>query len=423
MMDKKFFSYIDLFAGAGGLSEGFLSGNFLPIAHIEKDPAACMTIKTRLAYYHLKESRKIQRYYDYIKGDIKRKEFLKDIPAKIQNTVINDEINKKALIGIFKLIDQSLQAFKRTEVDLIVGGPPCQAYSRASRSANEERKKKDPRNYLYRLYGRFLKRFYPKMFVFENVPGLLSAQKGLYYKNLKKYFKRLGYLIQEQLLDAADFGVMQRRKRIIIIGWRKDMKVRSPQFRKVKLNARVSALFHDLPAIKAGDNKSVFKYRKLRNDYLKRFHIRNGYSFVTQHISRPHNSDDLNIYKLAIDLWKKEGERIKNDNIPDEMRTQKNVTSFLDRFKVVAGNRLSHTMIAHIAKDGHHYIHPDSRQLRSISVREAARIQSFPDDYYFEGSRTSAFNQIGNAVPPLMARVIAKKIRKMINDSQIEAKV
>ena len=141
--------------------------------------------------------------------------------------------------------------------------------------------------------------------------------------------------------------------------------------------------------------------------------IRNCVDFVSQHVTRPHNDRDLSIYKLAIKKMKK-GYRIKNDQIPEKMRTQNNTTDFLDRFKVVG--TLPHTMIAHIAKDGHHFIHPDEGQCRSISVREAARIQSFPDDYYFEGVRegvfrSPAFRQIGNAVPPLMAKEIAIKLK------------
>ena len=138
------------------------------------------------------------------------------------------------------------------------------------------------------------------------------------------------------------------------------------------------------------------------------------FSFVTQHISRPHNQRDLEIYKLAINLWNKENRRLSYKEIDESLKTHKNEKSFLDRFKVVDANGYSHTVVAHIAKDGHYYIHPDEKQVRSISVREAARIQSFPDDFFFEGSRSAAFKQIGNAVPPLMAYKIAKKLKELI---------
>jgi DNA (cytosine-5)-methyltransferase 1 len=160
--------------------------------------------------------------------------------------------------------------------------------------------------------------------------------------------------------------------------------------------------------------EAVTKYAKPTTEYLEKFELRNGVDFVTQHIARPHNERDLNIYKIAINKWLKNSERLKYPDLPPELKTHKNEKSFVDRYKVVDINGLSHTMVAHIAKDGHHYIYPDSKQIRSLSVREAARIQSFPDNFYFEGGRSAAFRQIGNAVPPLMANEIAKKIKEQL---------
>jgi len=278
---------------------------------------------------------------------------------------------------------------------------------------------KDERTTFYIQYGRFLKKYQPKLFVFENVPGIKTAGDGKYYRNLRKYFNRIGYNIDDRLVNSYDFGVVQNRQRLIIIGWKEDMDFSYPKFRKVKHTWTRDTIFKDLPVIKPAHSERTNFYAKKTNAYLSDNAIRNGIAFVTQHITRPHNARDLAIYKMAIKKLEKTGQRLRNNEIPEEARTQKNITDFLDRFKVV--NSIPHTMIAHISKDGHHFIHPDKKQLRSISVREAARIQSFPDDFYFEGinenrTRSAAFRQIGNAVPPLMAYSIAKKIKRIITD-------
>jgi DNA (cytosine-5)-methyltransferase 1 len=406
------FKYIDLFAGAGGLSEGFIRAGFKPIAHVESSQPACFTLKTRVAFHYLKKEKKESIYYSYLKGEINRKEFYSKIPSEILDSVINGKIGKDNH-RIFKEIDSLL---KEEPVDLIIGGPPCQAYSYIGRAALKH-KKQDERNTLYIHYGRFLKKYKPKLFVFENVPGLLTAGEGIYFKNLKKYYKRVGYEIEAKSLNAYDYNVVQHRERLIIIGWKKDIGLSYPKIKSDTEKYYRDDIFVDLPAIRPGENKRFHLYSENLNQYLRKTEIRNGVDFVTQHITRPHNSKDLEIYKLAIQKLK-EGVRLKNNQIPKEMRTQKNVEDFLDRFKVVGEQ--PHAMIAHIAKDGHHFIHPDKKQLRSISVREAARIQSFPDDYYFEGikedqPRTAAFRQIGNAVPPLLAEKIANSILKELH--------
>ena len=163
-----------------------------------------------------------------------------------------------------------------------------------------------------------------------------------------------------------------------------------------------------------------FNYKTEPTEYLKLHGLRNSNDILTQHIARPHREQDKEIYKIAVQKWNIEQERLNYNDLPERLKTHQNRSSFFDRFKVVASDLpYSQTVVAHIAKDGHYYIHPDNKQNRSISVREAARLQSFPDDYYFEGekegaNRTAAFKQIGNAVPPLMAKVIAEKIKEMI---------
>ncbi len=395
------------------MSEGFKRNCLNTVAHIEIDKEACLTIKTRVAYHFLKEENRLDSYYDYTAGKLSQDELYNLLPAEHSDSVINREISDESLKDIFSVIKKKLRKQSNKELDLIVGGPPCQAYSLIGRHGIDW--EKDKRVSLYVQYGKFLKEFQPKVFVFENVPGLLSANDGHYFNHLKEYFKEIGYETDHKILNAKDYGVLQNRRRVIIIGWMEDLKFSYPEIETIEHNFTTKDIFADLSSLKAGESKTKDNYKDKTNNYLSLFELRNGVDFYTQHITRPHNENDLRIYKLAIEKWNGEKIRLKYNDIPEKWRTQKNTESFLDRFKVVDGKGISHTVIAHISKDGHYYIHPDINQCRSVSVREAARIQSFPDDFYFEGSRTAVFRQIGNAVPPLMSVAIAKGILKQIN--------
>lgn len=407
-------NYIDLFAGAGGLSEGFISAGFKPIAHVEMNKDACDTIRTRTAYHWLKENDRAKIYHDYLLSETKNKEELwGNVPKHLIDSVINKEISEKTLPEIFTKIDNELNEKK---VDLIIGGPPCQAYSIVGRARKDM--ESDPRNHLYKHYVKFLEKYQPKMFVFENVPGILSAKNGEYLSKIFKAVKNAGYEVAippKNHLNAKDFGVLQDRKRVIIIGWKKELNLQYPDFEPTEQNYQIQKdLFSDLKPLKNGQGTlNAIEYAMPTTEYLKQTNIRNGLDFVTQHIVRPNNDNDLEIYQIAIEKWNN-GKRLNYAELPNRLIKHTNTDSFVNRFQVVNGKGLSHTVVAHIAMDGHYYIHPDKEQNRSISVREAARIQSFPDDYFFEGSRTAAFKQIGNAVPPLMAQKIAEKIRGMI---------
>lgn len=408
------FSFIDLFSGAGGLSEGFIKAGFKPIAHVEMDEKACNTLETRLIYHKLKSENRLHHYYDYISEKISRHEFLENFnDSEISNSIINLSIGGENNKIIFDRIDELIEG---QQISLIVGGPPCQAYSLVGRSRDKNRMKNDARNFLYKEYAKFLEKYQPKVFVFENVMGLITADKGSYFKNMQSHFKRIGYQLDYTIQKSEHFGVLQKRRRIILIGWQKDINFTYPKFDKIQEEFTISQVFSDLKKLKPGEQKNITKYTSPVTEYLEKFELRNGVDFVTQHIARPHNERDLNIYKIAINKWLKKSERLKYPDLPTELKTHKNEKSFVDRFKVVDINGLCHTMVAHIAKDGHYYIYPDTKQVRSISVREAARIQSFPDDYFFEGGRSAAFKQIGNAVPPLMAESIANKLKQMLND-------
>jgi DNA (cytosine-5)-methyltransferase 1 len=409
--------FIDLFAGAGGFSEGFRKAGLEPLAHVEADPAACLTLKTRLSCYYLRENNKADSYEKYLKGEISRDDLYSLVPSALLESVINSFIGEEGNPEIFKAIDKIREG---KEIDLIIGGPPCQAYSLVGRARDENKMCGDPRSYLYIHYGRFLSRYKPKLFVFENVAGLLSAEEGMYFKNLQKYFRRIGYVVKPFTVNARDFGVLQNRTRVIIVGWRKDTELSIDSLYKITSeDHKVSSVFEDLPKIKAGEgNDKNGAYASATNDYLSSAGIRkDNLDILTQHAARPHTEQDKEIYRIAVEKWNKDKTRLDYNDLPERLKTHQNTHSFTDRFKVVAKNlAYSHTIVAHLAKDGHYYIHPDIEQNRSISVREAARLQSFPDDYYFEGAgrvgqiRTPAFRQIGNAVPPLMIEKIAGKL-------------
>jgi DNA (cytosine-5)-methyltransferase 1 len=404
-------NFIDLFAGASGMSEGFIKAGFNPISHVEMDKEACFTIKTRAAFHYLTKTGKSKVYFDYLLGKINRDQLYGEVPSEIIDSVLNVEITDTSMKSIIRQI-RILQ--KDKAIELVIGGPPCQAYSVVGRSRDSNNMENDPRNILYVQYGKFLEVFKPRAFVFENVPGLLSAGKGEHFKNLKDYFRTIGYEVYHKVLDASDYGVLQARKRVIIVGWLKANDFGFPKLDDLPKKYRVDDAFFDLPRLKSGEGNRVANYRSEKNEYLEKFDLRNCVDFVTQHISRPHNERDLAIYQFAIDQWNTRKVRIKYTDLPNGLKTHKNITSFLDRFKVVNGDGYSHTIVAHISKDGHYYIHPDIDQCRSISIREAARLQSFPDDFYFEGSRSAAFRQIGNAVPPLMSYAIAQKMMESL---------
>lgn len=408
-------NYLDIFAGAGGLSEGFIRAGYEPIAHIEMDKAACYTLKTRLAYKWLSDHQDSTTYMRYLKREITRQELYDKVPEELLQTVLNYEISENNLKEIFQKVDQILNG---KPLDLIVGGPPCQAYSLVGRARDENGMMGDSRNYLYVLYAEFLRKYRPMYFVFENVIGLLSAKDidgKLYFDKMCKLFKECGYSIEYRQLNAKDYGILQNRSRIILIGKYGQHKEFYPNIPKISSNCTVEEIFKDLPKIKAGEGDyGLTLTRHYNGNYLFDSKIKEyDLAPVTLHCARPNSTQDLKIYKKVVQLWNKEKKRLSYTDLPKKLQSQNNMNSFLDRFKVVAADLpYSQTVVAHISKDGHYFIHPDIKQNRSLTPREVARLQTFPDNYYFESasgrpSRTTAFKQIGNAVPVLLAEKIA----------------
>lgn len=403
---------LDLFAGAGGFSEGFINAGSDMVAHIEMDKDACETIRTRMIYHALKKVGRLNEYEEYLLGKISRAEFAKKYGLQKElDSVIQARIGKNNYPNLIAEVQKKLNGKK---LDIIIGGPPCQAYSHIGRASDKKHMRRDERKFLYVYYVEFLKALHPKMFIFENVPGLLSAGKGIYLRKMRQLMKKAGYCTDFRILNAADYGVPQERKRVILIGWNRESSMKSyPEINRVARDYKLADFLDDLPKLKADKGKNRIKFES-KSKLLPRLGIVTGIKILPDHISRPHRKHDLEIYKLAV-AYKNNGHNIKYNEIPNRLRTHKNQTGFLDRFKVVDFSAVnSHTVIAHIAKDGHYYIHPDIKQNRSLTVREAARIQTFPDDFIFEGSRTSQFRQIGNAVPPMLSGILAKSILKFL---------
>ena len=420
--------YLDLFAGAGGLSEGFIRAGYDPVAHVEMDIAACYTLKTRAAYHWLNKNNKIKIYNQYLNGEISRAEFYNEIPKQVLETVLNYEISELNLKDIFADIDKKLN---NGQLDIIVGGPPCQAYSVAGRSRSENKMVEDKRNYLYKLYAEFLKRYEPKYFVFENVVGLLSAKDedgSLHFMNMQQLFHKCGYSTEFRVLNASDYGVLQNRKRVILIGCKGNYRDFYPDIPTIENKYTVGELFKDLPRINAGEGVVYpVSTKPYSGEYLYASRIK---SFdtepITFHQARPNKQQDLEIYRIVVNQWNHEQKRVSYTDLPKKLRSHNNTKSFLDRFKVVADNlSYAQTVVAHISRDGHYYIHPDITQNRSLTPREAARIQTFPDNYYFESvsgkpSRTLAYKQIGNAVPVCLSYSVAKALLSLFEKGDID---
>lgn len=441
---------IDLFSGAGGLSEGFHKEGFNIVAHVEKESWACETIKTRLFYHFLKKNNDLELYHNYLRisNDYKKikehREIVYNRYPELREKIEMEVLNKKfgnpqndpsatSSTQMIELIMDNLHANDTSQVDLIIGGPPCQAYSLVGRSRMKENADKDSRNYLFQYYKRIVQEFRPKAFIFENVPGLLTAKKGRVYEEIKAAFDQIGYTVlsgtdeddRKNIIDFANFGVPQRRKRVLLFGFQKDLNYSYPNFEKYSTcwdsPMITKDIISDLPALapNEGHDLKVTEYGDINNvQHLSQFQqkIREDSIGIVNHRARMVREQDAEIYALAIESAAR-GEQLKYNDLPKRLKTHKNEKAFLDRFKVHWWDNLPHTVVAHISKDGHYNIHPDIQQCRSLTVREAARMQGFPDNYKFEGPRTAQYTQVGNAVPPIMSEVIAKAVKEILLNS------
>lgn len=404
---------IDLFSGAGGLTEGFRGKEFNILGHVEKELAASKTLRLREVYYYLKRNKKLSLYKEFMNKEISLEELFSKVPDEILQKTLNFEINEENLDKIFDYFDKF-----SNNIDGIIGGPPCQAYSTIGRARNSDKKDTDERIYLYKYYIKFLDRYRPKFFIFENVKGLLSFRETtgeLLLPRIEDEFLDIGYSLEYKILNTKHFGVPQSRERLIIFGVQKQFKELTSQFFKhleelVEPEVSVKEALKDLPSLLSGEENN--SYHSNSSEYVRKYFRQNPDIPLTQNIARKNNGNDLTIYRLVAEA-KNRGLNLKYDELDKTLQTHRHTDKFLDRYKALSWNVPSHTIVAHISKDGHHYIHPDIEQNRSITVREAARLQGFPDSYYFLDSRTSAFTQIGNAVPPIFSQKIAEAILKL----------
>mgnify|MGYP001408756843 CR=1 FL=1 len=412
-MNKKI-TFIDLFSGCGGLTEGFLkTGKYESLAHIEWDPQIAATLKKRLkSKWNLKENRLDD---DVVTFDMQKTNEL------IYGNWSDETVKQFGKYNSKNIIKNGLNGVINKKIDLIIGGPPCQAYSIAGRAQDKDSMKNDYRNYLFEGFVEIVDHFKPSMFLFENVPGILSACPGNIpvTERIYKAFDKIGYTIKKPndlktvVLDSSDFGVPQKRKRVIIIGVKKktyNSSILDDIYKKLKdirqeSKKTVRDTIYNYPhiyPIKGNKNLGLSKASH-END--------NPSESLPNHIPRFHNSRDIKIFKNWVS--KKMNELKTQDKIKFYTKMTGKISKH-NKYRNIDWDKPSPTIVAHLYKDGLMFIHPDSKQARSITVREAASLQSFDDDYEFSGKIGVDYKMIGNAVPPLMAEKIAQKLIKFI---------
>lgn len=512
---------IDLFAGPGGLCEGFSSvldpagaRRFSVKVSIEKEPVAHRTLMLRAIFRHFPQGEAPNCYYDYIRGTIKREDFLKHPDVK-QAVAQAEREAKCAELGATprETVDEWIEeALGSTRDWVLIGGPPCQAYSLVGRS---RMRGKDPvafdndkRHFLYTEYLRIIQDFEPAVFIMENVKGVLSSKQagtGIFQRilaDLAKPKEGLRYQVrslvvqgeklepEDYVIAAENYGIPQSRHRVILFGIRSDVAARTNALSakparfllpKVEKKPSVDQALAGLPSLRsrlstkpdtdeawlkavAATPAGLPGWRNPARNWVAQLidlavkdanrHRTSGATFipmkmefgdkismplkkwyfdpklngVLQHQSRSHMKSDLSRYMFAACFAQSAGLSPKlrefppkllpdHNNVKSEGEEEKTIP-FSDRFRVQVGTGPATTVMSHISKDGHYYIHPDPSQCRSFTVREAARIQTFPDNYFFEGNRTQQYWQIGNAVPPLLARKIALIVSDFLQASQ-----
>lgn len=400
------YKFIDLFAGCGGLEDGFLqSGKYTDIAAVEWLKPQVNTLIHRLeTKWNIPDAKERVMHFD-----IQREEEL-----------FSGWDDKKfgSSNGLDYFVDNA------EGIDVIIGGPPCQAYSIAGRVRDENGMHDDYRNYLFEHYLNVVDRYRPKVFVFENVPGILSAAPGgiPITDLIREGFLNINYDIVEDLkiakLNASEYGVPQNRERVIIVGIDKNrynnsqeilLKFYSEVLEKYKENRKITVreAIGDLPACMPYFDEEHHK---------KRISHMTPETTITWQKPRYHNLRDMDTFKILADDIESGRREYDSKKISELYEKKVGSKSPIHRYHVLEPDVPSTTIIAHLYKDGNRFIHYDSKQCRSITVREAARLQSFDDDFEFVGAQGNAYQMIGNAVPPQLAKRIALALSDMMEE-------
>lgn len=502
---------IDLFAGPGGLGEGITSYTnkngrqpFKIGVSVEKEPSAHKTLTTRAFYRKIKDNAdSLNDYFAYLDQKLTRQELFDLYPKQAKEAELETLGSPKALGKDNELIHERIQSLvsKHKGPKVVIGGPPCQAYSLAGRSRNAGNKdykaEEDHRNFLYLEYLKVLSIAQPDVFVMENVRGILSAKvsgKEIFPQILEDLsnpgcitkmegvptYKIYSLVTKAEIPDspyyrkssdflirAEQYGIPQARHRVILLGVREDINQIPTILTPCDNAVSVEDVLSDLPPLRSGFSKrkdnqkdwektvsqnavnlskllsKVFNPDKVKaldlaplkklerkqhqNDkkqplkmpeHLIKWYLQNKPNCVLNHETRGHMETDLLRYAFSAAFTKlSEGTSPKARDFPAELAPAHdnwNSGSHADRFRTQAANKCSTTVTSHISKDGHYFIHYDPKQCRSLTVREAARLQTFPDNYLFEGNRTQQYVQVGNAVPPYLAFKIAEVVKALL---------
>ncbi|MCJ8007281.1 DNA cytosine methyltransferase [Lederbergia wuyishanensis] len=411
---------LELFVGCGGLLDGFEKSKFYNmVAGVEWQKYACETLINRL-----------KKKYSYSDAEKRVLHFDIQRTGELIQGWENDE-TYGSNDGLNRII-------KKRTIDVIVGGPPCQAYSLAGRIQDKHGMKNDYRNYLFESYLKIVKVYKPKLFVFENVEGMLSAAPDgeNIVDKIKSGFNEIGFDIIEDirglaLLDLSEYGVPQKRKRVILVGLNRSYFGADRNKNQETLNyfymdllnkyksekiPTVHSAISDLPPI----YPSEVDYR----EGGKRFSHYWSNQEINWHLPRYHNRRDIEIFRsLAEDIEIGENKYQSVEALKSLYTEKTGKISNIHKYYVLRWDQPSNTIPAHLKKDGLRHIHPDPEQARSITVREAARLQTFDDDFEFIGSMVQNYEMIGNAVPPEFARRLACAIYDLLVDKGLVAEL